>query len=166
MSPISPFCGLNSWDVQVPDYNEKCPICGSVLEDVWGTIGGFPGHEHVHPSSVVGYRCNKCIRYFPLGEFLMLKLEKEKKREEAHSDFAKNYWQGVRAIFKNPYLYLIVVGFMLISRNFWVGILAGVVIVLLMPLLAKCLEIVFTPLGRLVRKILPSDKSPDNPKTP
>ena len=164
MSPMSPFCGLNSWDVQVPDYNEKCPVCGNILDDVYGVIGGFPGHEHVHPSSVVGYRCNKCIRYFPLGEFLMLK--ERIPRAKAHSDFAKNYWKNVRAVFLSPYLYLIVISFMLVSRNFWVGILAGAVIVLLMPLLVKCLEMIFTPLGRLARKILPSAKSPDNPKTP
>lgn len=175
MSPMSPSFmsgGQSNWpqsdwpEVQILDYKEKCPKCGSVLEGVWGTIGGFPGHMHIHPSSVVGYRCSKCNRYFMLGEFLMLKLEKEKMREKARSDFAKNYWAGVRVVLRNPYLYLIVVACMILGRGFWAGITAGVVISFLLPLLMVDRKKVFVPLGRLTRKTLPPDKPPDSPKTP
>ncbi len=172
MSPISPFLmggGRNNWPgVQIPDFREKCPKCGNILNDVHGgTIGGFPGHELIHPSSVVGYRCSKCNRYFPLEEFLRLKEElKEKKaREEV---LVENYWKDIRDSFKNPYLCLIVVCFMLLY-GFWAGITAGIVIPFLMPILAQGLEIVFAPLGRLIRKKFGSpspNKPPDSPQAP
>ncbi len=173
MSPMSPSFmsgGQSNWPqsdwpkVQIPDFREKCPKCGNILNDVYGAIGGFPGHEHIHPSSFAGYQCSKCNRYFPIGEFLMLKLEKEKMREKARSGFAKNYWAGIRVIFLNPYLYLIVVSFMLISRSFWLGITAGIAVILLMSFLSG----LFSRLaGRKLKfPAANSDKPPDSPPTP
>ena len=81
---------------------------------------------------------------------------------------AENYLKNVRAIFREPALYIVVVGFMLLY-GFWAGITAGVVIPFLMPILAKSLEIVFAPLGRLIRKKFrspSSNKPPDSPQTP
>lgn len=119
-------------------------MCGSVLEDVWGTIGGFPGHEHVHPSSVVGYQCSKCNRYFPLGEFLLLKEKEARKKARA-----RNYWKAVRTVFQEPLLYIIVIGLILLGHGFWVGIAAGVAIAFLLPLLASGFRMLFSLLGKI-----------------
>lgn len=157
--------GQHSWNVQIPDHNEKCPVCVSVLEDVWGSIGGFPGHEHTHLGPLVGYKCPKCKNYFTLKEYSLLW-----KRRDRRKEFFRNYWEGVRTGFKSPYLYLITVCFMVLYKSFWVGIAAFVIFPFLMPIMVSGLEITFTPVGRLVgrlvRKILPPNKPPDNPKTP
>lgn len=172
MSPISPFVtggGQNNWpksdwpDVQIPDHNEKCPICGNILVELFSAIGGFPGHEFVHRGSLIGYNCLECMRPFSLEEILLIK--EKKMREKTCSDFVRNYWKNVCAVFRNPYLYIIVVMVALLD-GLLVGITAGVVLPFLVPFLAKGIEIVFTPLCKLARKILFPDKSPDDPKTP
>lgn len=179
MSPISPFLmggGQNNWpevqnnwpEVPIPDYSEKCPDCGGILVEVHGTIGGFPGHEHIHPSSIVGYRCSKCNRYFPLGEFLLLKEKRARKKT-----LVRNYREDIRAVFLNPCLYIIVVGFMLLS-GFWAGIVAGIAVVLLMPFLTTGLRALEFSEARSIGEIrrekksgpTPFDKPPDNPQTP
>ena len=158
MLPRSP---QNRPDVQIPDSREKCPKCGSVLKNVYAGVSSFAGHLIARPSFIVGYECPKCVRYFSNKEFLRLK-EKKMRREV----FARNYWKNVRTVLLNPYLYIVVVGFMLLGRSFWAGIIVGAAVVLLAPFLEKGLEIVFAPIGKLVRKILPTNKPPDNPRTP
>ncbi len=173
MSPMSPSFmsgGQSNWpqsdwpEVQIPDLREKCPICGNVLTELFGDIGGFPGHELIHPGSLVGYNCYECMRYFSLGEILLIK--EKKARKEA---LVRNYWQGVCTSFKNPYLYLVVVCFMVLHKSFWKGIVAGIVISFSLPLLMNGLEKTFAPLIKLVRKKFespPSNKPPDSPPTP
>lgn len=171
--PISPFLmegGLSNWPksnwpkAQIRDSREKCPICGNVLTELFGAIGGFPGHEHVHPGSLVGYNCYECMRQFSLDEILLIK-EKKTQREMP----SKNYRENVRVIFKSYYFYLIVACFMIIQKSFWVGIMAGVFFAFLLPLLAAGLEKTFAPLIKLIRKkfeSLPPDKSSDDLKAP
>ncbi len=168
MSPMSPSFmsgGQSNWpqsDWQMPPrLPRKCPICVGVLEDVWGTIGGFPGHMHFHPSSVVGYKCSKCNRYFTLGEFLLLW-----KRRDRRKEFMRNYWESVRVVLRNPYLYLIMVACMILGRGFWAGITVGIVISSLLPFLMIDRKKVLGPLGRLIRKTPLLDKPPDSPPTP
>ncbi len=140
---------------------ENCLDCGNQMVTIFSVIGGFPGHDHVHPSSVTGYRCDKCIRYFSLEEFMRLKEKVENKK--AH---AGNYWKNVRAALLSSYMPIIAIMFMMLSRSFWVGVLASVAIVLLLPLFIKGLEMIFSPLGKLIKRTPPSGKPPDNPKTP
>lgn len=170
MSPMSPSFmsgGQSNWpqsDWQMPSrLPRKCPKCVSALEDVWGTVGGFPGHMHTHPSSVIGYRCSKCNHYFTLGEFSLLWKGRDRRKE-----FMRNYWGGIRTGFKSPYLYLVVVCFMILHKSFWAGIVAGIVISFSLPLLMDGLEKTFAPLIKLVRKKFessPSNKPPDSPPT-
>lgn len=167
MLPILPSeWTLSDWELrQLPDLREKCPICGNVLENLHKAIGGFPDHERVHPGSLVGYNCYECMRHFTPDEILSVK-EKKTRR----GMLAKDYWKDVRAIFREPALYIVVIGFMLLRHSFWAEIVICVVVVLLMPFLAKSLEKVFAPLIiKLVRKKFespPSDKPSDSPKTP
>lgn len=151
-------------EMQIPDSCENCPKCGSVLENNYGAIGGYSGHEQVHAGWLAGYFCHKCDKYFTPEELLSLK--EAISRAKVRSDFARNYWKNVSASFKSYYLYLIMVCFMVLYKSFWAGIVAGVIFIFLLPFLEAGLEIVFAPLGRLVRKILPSDKPPDSPQTP
>ncbi len=149
--PISPFLmesGLNNWPKsnwpETHDSREKCPICGNVLVELSGAIGSSPGHEHIHPGPLIGYNCLECMRQFSPDEILFVE-EKKKWREMLRN----NYWKNIRIVLLSPYLYIIAMSFMLISRSFWVGIKAGIVIVLLLPLLAERFN-----------------KPPDSPKTP
>ena len=165
MWPSLPGGSQGEWNIcpleQISRARRICPVCLSVLEEVWGTIGGFPGHEHIHPSSVVGYQCNKCNRYFTLREFLLLW-----KRRDRRKEFMRNYWEGVRVILRNPYLYLIVAACMVLGRGFWAGITVGIVISFLLPFLMIDRKKVLGPLGGLIRKTPLLDKPPDSPPTP
>jgi hypothetical protein len=128
------------WNTPQPQWNipaslekkENCPICGSVLEEKYGAIGGFPGHWFIHQGSLMGYQCHECKRYFTLEEFILLK--EEKAREMARPSFAEKYWKDLCTILGSPYPYLIVIGFMLLGR-FWAGIVTGIVVVLFGPLI-------------------------------
>ena len=167
MWPSLPSGNQGEWSIcpegQISKSREKCPICGNVLRELFGAIGGFSGHEYVHQGSLVGYNCYECMRQFSLDEILLIK--EKKMRKEA---FLKNYWKSVRASFRNPYLYMIVVCFMILRKSFWAGIAAGIVVSFSLPLLMSGLEKVFAPLIKLVRKKFessPSDKPPDSPPT-
>ncbi len=140
MTPPPPFPPIDPEVLRVwakeqkrrEENQKKCPFCGSVLEDVWGTIGGFSGHDHIHPSSVVGFHCPECNRRFSLGEFLLLK---EKGVQEKTR--AKNYWKNICVIFSNPYLYLLAICIVLISGSFFAGIVGGIAVIFLMQLLTN-----------------------------
>ncbi len=169
MWPYLPGSSHDEWNIcpseeQISKSREKCPICGNVLSELFGTIGGFLSHEQIHPGSLIGYNCLDCMRHFPLDEILLIK-EKKMRKET----FLKNYWKNVHASFRNPYLYLIAVCFMILHKSFWAGIVAGIVISFSLPLLMSGLEKIFAPLIKLVRKKFessPSDKPPDSPPTP
>ncbi len=142
MSPMSPSFmsgGQSNWPqgdwpkVQIPDFREKCPKCGDVLNEVCQGVGGFDGHETLHPGSLWGYNCSTCHGQFSLEEFM--KLKEEKTREKARSDFAKDYWENLCSIFKDLYIYLIVMGFIFLYGSFWKGVALGASITLLIPLI-------------------------------
>ncbi len=166
MWPFLPGGTQGEWNIcppeeQISRSREKCPICRNVLTELFGDIGGFPDHEHVHPGSLTGYNCYECMRHFSLDEMLLIK-EKKMQKEV----LVRNYWQGVHVVLRNPYLYLIIVACMILGRGFWAGIMAGIVISFLLPLLMIDRKKIFAPLGRLARKALLPDKPPDSPSTP
>ena len=37
-----------------------CLICKGEMVSVYTTIGPFPGHPHVHPGPLWGYKCQDC----------------------------------------------------------------------------------------------------------
>ena len=37
-----------------------CPKCKKEMIEVYTAIGGFPGHPHIHPGPLWGYRCDGC----------------------------------------------------------------------------------------------------------
>jgi ssDNA-binding Zn-finger/Zn-ribbon topoisomerase 1 len=37
-----------------------CPKCKKEMTEVYTAIGGFPGHPHIHPGPLWGYKCDDC----------------------------------------------------------------------------------------------------------
>lgn len=122
------------WQKTQIAVQENCPDCGAKLMTVFMAIGGFPGHEHIHPRSLWGYQCRTCNCRFSLEELARKKAQKAQKEKPAW-----NYWRNVRAVSTSPYLPFLpftVIGFILLAGNLWIGMLAGAVIVFVMPFLS------------------------------
>jgi hypothetical protein len=136
MSPFSPNRNQENWDnwssclgKQISEAREKCPICGNILTEIFGAIGGFPGHKRIHSGPLVGYNCFECMRRFSLEKLARLKEKKVEKK--AYADFAKIFF----SVFKNLYIYLIIAGLVLLFRSFWKGAVIGVLIAFLVSLI-------------------------------
>jgi len=37
-----------------------CPKCKKEMIEVYTAIGGFPGHPHIHPGPLCGWKCDGC----------------------------------------------------------------------------------------------------------
>ncbi|MBM4036685.1 MAG: hypothetical protein FJ291_33545 [Planctomycetes bacterium] len=42
------------------DSKKVCPKCKKEMIEVYTAIGGFPGHPHIHPGPLWGWRCDGC----------------------------------------------------------------------------------------------------------